>query len=82
MSFRTELRTVQVDARGPLLPPIASARRRLVDRLKKADQQLDDARKITSALHGFLAGPRSYLVLSAATMRRCGRCRSPAPLDA
>jgi hypothetical protein len=61
--LRTELRSVPIGAHGWLLPPLGSARHRLVERLDKADRQLGDAQKIASALHGFLAGPRRFLIL-------------------
>ncbi len=72
--IRAGLREVEVGAGGWLLPPLAAARRDLVENLDEADIELDDGRRLASALRGFLAGPRRYLILGGnnAEMRAVG----------
>ncbi|MDQ1680322.1 MAG: hypothetical protein QOI42_1181, partial [Frankiaceae bacterium] len=61
-------------ARGWLLPPLQGARDQFVRRLAKAQRQVDDGITLTRTLHGFLAGPRRYVVLGGnnAEMRGAG----------
>jgi hypothetical protein len=68
------LRRIDVGAHGTLLAPLRTARADLVRHLQKADTQLDDGRRILTALRGFLEGPRRYLVLGGnnAEMRSVG----------
>ena len=63
VELRQELPTVDVGAKGFLLPPLSGARDQLVHRLTKAEAQLDDGITITRTLRSFLVGPRRYLVL-------------------
>ncbi|MEY2421566.1 MAG: hypothetical protein QOI95_1633 [Acidimicrobiaceae bacterium] len=59
-----ELPTVDVGASGFLLPPLSGAREKFVQRLAKAQRQLDDGISLTRTLRSFLVGPRRYLVLA------------------
>lgn len=72
--LKGELAAVHVGAEGRLLPPLRSARERLTKKLADAGPKLDDATTLSTALRGFLAGPRKYLILGGnnAEMRAVG----------
>jgi hypothetical protein len=72
--MQAQLPGIDPGARGWLLPPLQGARSQFVRRLAKAERQVDDGITLTRTLHGFLAGPRRYLVLGGnnAEMRGSG----------
>ena len=69
-----ELAAVDIGAKGWLVPPLASGRKELVEKIAKAQSQLTDAVRLTHAMRTFLAGPSKYLVLGGnnAEMRALG----------
>lgn len=54
---------IDVGADGALLPPVADAKRSLVDALAEVPERLEPVRGQVAALRDLLAGPSSYLVL-------------------
>lgn len=66
--------TLELDAGGWLVPPLANARRMLTIGLADARSDLERSLRLAHALEGFLEGPRRYLVLGGnnAEMRAVG----------
>lgn len=64
-SARARLERVTLGAKGPLLPPLANARRSAERELARLDGRLTDADHLAGEARQLLTGPGRYLVLAA-----------------
>lgn len=62
---RRGLDDIELAAGDSLLPPLASARDQVVDRLDQVDEELDDGQDMVAALRALLVGPSDLLILGA-----------------